>query len=193
MSRNYISCADTAKLVRAALKESFPDVKFGVRSSVYAGGASITVRWTDGPNAAQVQSVAQTFEGSYFDGSIDYKGSRYNMVDGIETRFGANFIFCERDHSDALIARAIAGLTAIYLDNIKESLSDGTAVIPTVEDYRKGRTYYLQIPGLMSWGDAINRRLSKISDRLTFPASKTAGKVIHLGNDGCSPIGALAA
>jgi hypothetical protein len=37
----YLSCAETAKLVRAALKESFPGVKFSVKSSTYAGGASI--------------------------------------------------------------------------------------------------------------------------------------------------------
>lgn len=47
MSREYISCADTAKLIRQAIKEAFPGVKFSVRSSVYSGGASITVEWLD--------------------------------------------------------------------------------------------------------------------------------------------------
>lgn len=39
-SRKYLSCAETAKLLRQALKESFPGVKFSVRSSVYSGGAN---------------------------------------------------------------------------------------------------------------------------------------------------------
>jgi hypothetical protein len=39
----YISPADTAKMLRAKLAKSFPGVKFYVRTSVYAGGASIDV------------------------------------------------------------------------------------------------------------------------------------------------------
>ena len=92
----YLSCADTAKLVRAALKETFPGVKFSVKSSVYAGGASINVSYTDGPSASQVEAVAQAFQGAYFDGMTDYKGSNYNTLDGQAVRFGADFIFVNR-------------------------------------------------------------------------------------------------
>ena len=46
----YLRCAETAKLLlRAALKEAFPEVAFSVRSRTYAGGASIDVTWRDGP------------------------------------------------------------------------------------------------------------------------------------------------
>ena len=69
----YLSCADTAKLVRKALKREFPGVKFSVRSSNYAGGASIDVRWTDGPTSKQVDPVLNAFEGAGFDGMIDLK------------------------------------------------------------------------------------------------------------------------
>ena len=48
-NKTYLSCAETAKLVRAALKKAFPGVKFSVKSSVYSMGASIRVGWTDGP------------------------------------------------------------------------------------------------------------------------------------------------
>ena len=92
----YISCADTAKLVRAALKESFPGVKFSVKSSVYAGGASINVSYIDGPCGGQVEAVAKAFQGAYFDGMTDYKGSNYNTLDGQAVRFGADFIFVNR-------------------------------------------------------------------------------------------------
>ena len=82
MSREYISCADTAKLIRQAIKEAFPGVKFSVRSHVYSGGASITVEWLDGPNEQQVETVTNRFEASYFDGSIDFKGSIFHTLDG---------------------------------------------------------------------------------------------------------------
>lgn len=100
--REYLSCAATAKLVRQALKESFPGVKFSVKSSVYSGGASITARWVDGPSGKAVDQVLDRFEGSYFDGMIDYKGSCYHMLDGKPVRFGADFIFGERKIGQAL-------------------------------------------------------------------------------------------
>lgn len=99
----YLSCADTAKLVRAALKESFPGVKFSVRSSVYAGGASININYVNGPTAEQVKGVISVFEGSYFDGMTDYKGSNYSSLDGQEVRFGADFIFVNRKFTVAYL------------------------------------------------------------------------------------------
>ena len=54
----YITCVETAKLIRAALKESFPSIKFSVKSSSYAGGASINVSYVDGPTQKEVESVA---------------------------------------------------------------------------------------------------------------------------------------
>jgi Large polyvalent protein associated domain 29 len=71
--RDYLTCAETAKLVRLALRRSFPGVKFSVRSSVYSGGASIDVTWTDGPSKREVESVVGVFAGAGFDGSIDLK------------------------------------------------------------------------------------------------------------------------
>ena len=59
------------------------------------------------PNTAQVEAVSGRFEGAYFDGMIDYKGSRYHKLDGADVHFGADFIFEEREYSDAAIAKAI--------------------------------------------------------------------------------------
>ncbi len=67
----YLSCAETAKLVRVALKKNFPGVKFSVTSSVYSMGASIDVRWVLGPTTKEVNAVAKQFESADFDGSID--------------------------------------------------------------------------------------------------------------------------
>jgi hypothetical protein len=68
-----LSVAETAKLVRAELKREFPGVKFSVRSSSYSGGASIDVRWTDGPTGKDVDRVLKPYEGARFDGMTDLK------------------------------------------------------------------------------------------------------------------------
>jgi len=108
MTKKYLSCAETAKLVRAALKEAFPGVKFSVRSSVYSGGASINISYADGPSCEQVKGIVSVFEGSYFDGMTDYKGSNYSSLDGEEVRFGADFIFVNRTFSLALFTSLVA-------------------------------------------------------------------------------------
>lgn len=41
--KDYLSVADTAKLIRKDLAKLWPDVKFYVRSKSYSGGASINV------------------------------------------------------------------------------------------------------------------------------------------------------
>jgi hypothetical protein len=177
MSTNYISVTETAAMIRKALKEAFPGIKFGVRSSKYAGGATISVRWTDGPNAAQVDSVVTIFQGSYFDGSQDYKGSRFAMIDGRRVSFGADSVHTNRMNSRAACERIA----------------------------RRFPEMQLQITGSDDWGWNIGGRgsfdelrpvseaLRKHSDRLRIERSLTAGKVIYLGNDGYSDIGALRA
>lgn len=69
----YLRTAETAKLVRAALKPAFPDTRFSVRSSTYSGGSSIRVEWTDGPTTRQVDAVVGVYAGAAFDGMIDLK------------------------------------------------------------------------------------------------------------------------
>lgn len=110
----YLTCAETAKLVRAALKESFPGVKFSVKSSTYAGGASINVSYIDGPTAAQVEAVAKVFQGAYFDGMTDYKGSNYNNLDGQPVRFGADFVFVSRRFTAPILTSVVVDTCNYY-------------------------------------------------------------------------------
>lgn len=180
MDRQYLSVAETAKLVRQALKESFPGVKFSVRSDSYSGGASIDVRWTDGPNAKQVKAVTSDFEGSYFDGMIDYKGSCYHALDGKPVRFGADFIFENRGYSDAAIERAIRTLQARYPGNF--------AIVAdriSVEAWRTGRLWNVN-DGLLgdNYQTLLNVELSKQSDRLAAAKSATLERVQFRGDDG---------
>lgn len=180
MSREYLSVADTAKLVRKALKESFPGVKFSVRSKSYSMGASINIGWTDGPNARQVEQVANAFEGSYFDGMTDYKGNNYHALDGKPVMFGADFVFANREHSDAGIARAIRTLAARYPGNFA-IVADKVSV----EAYRSGNLWNVN-DGLLgdSYQTLLNVELSKQSDRLAASPSATLDRIRFRGDDG---------
>lgn len=141
-----LSCAETAKLVRQALKEAFPTIVFRVRSKVYSGGASINVDWQDGPTARQVEAVAQRFEGAEFDGMVDLKSYREHEVDGQRVHFGADFIFCQRTYSRALLDRVIehaycthAELAAAPWPEVQES--HGDAYIAWVPEIKIGPDY----------------------------------------------------
>lgn len=67
----YINLNDTAKLIRGVLKAKFPNTKFSVRGSKYAGGSSLRVNWMDGPTAGLVEAFINGFKGGSFDGMID--------------------------------------------------------------------------------------------------------------------------
>ncbi|WP_069638451.1 LPD29 domain-containing protein [Burkholderia sp. PAMC 26561] len=184
---NYFTCAETAKLIRQSLKEAFPGVKFSVRSSTYSGGASIDVSWTDGPNAAQVESITKGFKAAYFDGSIDYQGSIHHMTDGEQVRFGADYITSSRRYSDAAVERAIASVSRRYAGNFRKA---GVTRL-TVQQFRSGDLYRIQLPGL-HWDGAssvqtmIHQALAKHADRLKVNPSKTAARKFITHGDGYS-------
>jgi hypothetical protein len=67
----YLSCAETAKLVRSALKKKFPGVKFSVRSDVYSMGASIDIDWVLGPTTKEIDAIGKQYASASFDGMID--------------------------------------------------------------------------------------------------------------------------
>jgi hypothetical protein len=125
-----ISCADTAKLLRAALKSAFPGVAFSVKSKTYSMGASITVSWTDGPSSPEVTKVCNRFECADFDGMTDCKNYRHHarLANGEIVRFGrseglpdgaeevhlrADYIFTDRTYSREFLER-VAKKTADY-------------------------------------------------------------------------------
>ena len=81
---DYISTADTAKAIRLVLRETFPKVKFSVRSHVYSGGSAIRISWIDGPTTKAVDEAVGVFRSKGFDGSIDlgYSISHYALPSG---------------------------------------------------------------------------------------------------------------
>lgn len=180
----YLSCAETAKLIRTALKEAFPGIKFGVRSKTYSGGASITIGWTDGPNTKQVEAVTGRFEGSYFDGMIDYQGSITSMLNGEQVRFLANFVFTNRKYSDAFIQRGIDAVLTKY------GTSELNGYVPTVEDYNQNRMWnispYTNSGGFNNATDLQSLVSADLSKRSTVlaGASPTAAAIFPLCDDG---------
>ena len=181
MASQYLSCAETAKLVRAALRESFPGVRFSVRSSVYSGGASITINYVNGPTYDAVKSVVAMFEGAYFDGMTDYQGYNYSSLDGVETSFGANFIFVRRELTVEVMQPAVQAACEYY-----------GLQMPTIKDGCRGA----YIADFIDYNDQrrIMDRVSALSFCETQP-SPTLARVQFLGDDGYgfNSVGRLAA
>ena len=181
-NRKYLSCAETAKLVRATFKESFPNVKFSVKSSTYSGGASININYKDGPTYDQVKAVVGMFEGSYFDGMTDYKGSCYGSLDGQEVRFGADFIFVNRGFTVDFLTQQVAKACEYFgyaMPQITDSEYSGAYIADRL-DYEANRR--------------IMGQVSEVSLCATSP-SATLARVGFLGDDGYGygAVGRLAA
>ena len=136
--RKYISCTDTAKLVRKALKKNFPNVKFSVRSSSYSGGASIDVSWTDGPVSQRVDKVIKPFAGSTFDGMIDLKSYVDSEYEGKPVHFAADYVFSQRDISD--FSEKMEAATKLVNDNC--NVVNGRFGNDRVEELARKVVYY---------------------------------------------------
>lgn len=101
-----LDTASAAKLIRHLLRAAFPAVRFTVRTSRYAGGSSIDIRWTDGPSYARVDDLVSALEGRGFDGMQDlaYQKGPF-VVNGVAVRTSC-YIHCQRERSDALRQKA---------------------------------------------------------------------------------------
>lgn len=173
VSPRYLSSAETAKLVRVQLRQEFPGVKFSVRSSSYAGGASIQVGWTDGPTDGQVEKVARIYSGADFDGMVDLKtgNTHWLMPDGTVAvahsggqgstreeivgsaphpsaelvRLGSDYVFCQRETSQEWRA-AILRLFGRMLGRDLGSPTDFAAMdalVPLAVDWSHGKLYHM--------------------------------------------------
>jgi Large polyvalent protein associated domain 29 len=168
----YLSVAETAKLVRSALKESFPRVKFSVRSSSYAGGASIYVRYTDGASFDDVNSVCKQFEGAYFDGMIDYQGYKSHRLDGEKIHFGASYVFCSREYSEQ------------FYDNVMQPIAKLYGVEPlTFEAFKRGEAYLWGSDKGLRLGEYLSDFLRKTS-LIEKQHSPTLDRIKFIGDDG---------
>lgn len=118
---NYVNLKETNQLIRGDLKESFGKHKFSVVGDSYAGGASTRVTYVDGPPEHEVKSVADAYQGSFFDGMVDMSSSIYCAefdADGIprKTHYSPDHVFTRREFSEDVTHEAEAFLIKAYAD-----------------------------------------------------------------------------
>lgn len=101
-NRVSFSCAETAKEIRKFLKDKYPAVKFSVRSSVYAGGASIRVEYdNENVEAQEVKAFMRFFEGATFDGMTDYKDYKAPVnYNGKVVDWGSDYVFVDNEYEN---------------------------------------------------------------------------------------------
>lgn len=130
MANQDFTCAEVAKLVRSALREGFPGVKFSVTSHVYSLGSSIDVCWIDGPNEDQVALITKVFETK----GCDSTKRTLHALDGQPVRFRADHVTLRRVYTDKFVDSAISNVYAA----LKESFELHGIDKPTVEAFNAG-------------------------------------------------------
>lgn len=102
--------AQTASAIRKELRDKYPNIKFRVRSSNFAGGNSVDIEWTDGPKEDDVQKITNKYQYGHFNGMIDmYEFS--NSRDDIPQ---AKFVHTQRNIGERFKAFLIEYVTSKY-------------------------------------------------------------------------------
>jgi hypothetical protein len=148
-----------AKNIRKELAAAFAGVKFSVKSSRYSGGDSIDISWVDGPTTAQVDEIADKYQGGDFNGMDD--SYTYRRNDWIRTFGDAKYVHAQRSYSDRWV------MAVMY--RVGKRLG-GLPHVPTLEDFRKGRLWNFMTSGGCDYGREVNIALSEST---AFPASVT--------------------
>lgn len=71
MTKQKSPQALAAAAIRKELKANFPKTKFEVRSSSFAGGDAVDIRYTDGPTYTDVNTLVSKYQYGSFDGMTD--------------------------------------------------------------------------------------------------------------------------
>jgi hypothetical protein len=116
---------ETAKLVKKALKDAYPSVKWSVKSDRYALGCSIDVSWTDGPTESMVQPIFRAFSGATFDGMTDMKSHVTQEYEGEVVSFGVDYVQGQRHISTAFMTRVAAQVARQYKVAVPEVYDSG--------------------------------------------------------------------
>ena len=167
MQTVYVSCADTAKLIRKTLAETFPGVKFSVRSKTYSGGASVTIYYTDGPPERLVERAVSHYRGEDFDGMIDLATAIYHEVDGQRINYGSDYIHAVRRFTPSFLAWCSVTVAEKYDREPLEVLQDGEYVYL---DTRDGDPLITNAPGPQhgSYLSDLIYQFANLTDARTF-------------------------
>ena len=125
--------AKTAKMIREALKELFPGVKFSVTSKNYSGGNSVTASWTDGPTSDVVDRAIDRFQSGDFDGMNDLYTYRHDREHST-----AKYVFSSRTISKTLAEYTLNYFKTGWGDGWSEC---GLVIVDKVNRF-SGKTYW---------------------------------------------------
>ena len=93
MSKKDVTQA--AKDIRRLLKETYPGIKFRVRSERFSGGSAVNIFWTDGPTEVEVSKLT-------------------NHCKGWDNGYYTEYIMPSREVSVATMTAAAAAVAAHY-------------------------------------------------------------------------------
>ncbi|MBK7657000.1 MAG: hypothetical protein IPJ18_20245 [Betaproteobacteria bacterium] len=103
----YMTRAQSSRLVKRILKESYPGVAFSVTTSDW----TLNIHSTDGPGRDEVEDLLGVFKSGYFDGMIDtyiHEGSDIAYAGQIVQRF--QYVCVERTWTAPVTAQIEARL-----------------------------------------------------------------------------------
>lgn len=107
------SAENCAAAIREELKNTFPGVKFSVKSSNFSGGDSVHISYYDGPSCKEVESITDKYQYGHFNGMEDlYENS--NMRDDIPQ---SKYVSVSRSISDELKAIILPDAERIFSDS----------------------------------------------------------------------------
>lgn len=137
MATRNSTCAQVAKLVRTAFKESFPNVVSDVHAHTYPFGAWVLIAWNDGPTERQVEAIAAAFTGLRRDADGTFHRCADVTFDGVPMTCRLGRVIKHRIYSQAFVERALVAVYAKYL----MAFQSHDLSMPTYEQYDAGQLW----------------------------------------------------
>lgn len=165
MSLPSLDPKQTAAVIRALLRETFPKVKFSVITNRGSMVSSVRISWVDGPTARYVDALVEKFRAGSFNGmtdSYDYDRGAVIELPGGTYRPGTRYVTTARKTTITLAKRGAAQIAKFYgydEPTIIPSEWGGWHVVdePAKDPFGNGRL----------WSEMIN---SVLGDRTLFAA-----------------------
>jgi hypothetical protein len=130
--------AEQGKMVRAALKQAFPGIKFSVTSK-----GAINVSWTNGPTKKAVAAIVDTFRGGDFDGMQDLMIPRNTYLGDEQISFINDCVFCDRTITPEFIETTRKALATLDGQTVCDLLNQSP--FPNEQDVAKRIAYILPV------------------------------------------------
>ncbi|RYD64734.1 MAG: hypothetical protein EOP83_09020 [Verrucomicrobiaceae bacterium] len=130
--------AEQGKMVRAALKQAFPGIKFSVTSK-----DCIRVCWTNGPTKKDVATIVDTFAGGKMVSGEDYCAPRNTYLGDERISFINDFTFCERTITPDFIETTRKALAVLPSRTVTDLLN--MAPFPGDDDIAKRIAHILPV------------------------------------------------